>query len=92
MELMTEEVKIKKLIKEAFVELVQERREMFIELIVEALEDIGLVEAIREGRQNEFVSEEADIDPLLQLAGVFESHHSDIGETHESYIGESVKT
>ena len=92
MELMTDEVRTKKLIKEALVELVQERRELFIELIVEALEDIGLVEAIREGRQNEFVSEEADIDPLLQLAGAFESHYTDIAENHDVYIGEAVKT
>lgn len=58
MELTIDEVQAKKLIKEALVELVRERQDLFFELIVEAIEEIGLVEAIREGRQNEFVPEE----------------------------------
>ncbi len=31
-----------------------------------------------------------DDDPLLQLAGVFESDLTDIGERHDEYIGQSL--
>lgn len=65
MELTLDEVQAKKLIKEALVELVRERQDLFFELIVEAIEEIGLVEAIREGRQNEFVPEE-EIQAILE--------------------------
>ncbi|NIS51232.1 MAG: hypothetical protein GWN67_09055 [Phycisphaerae bacterium] len=66
MELTIDEVQAKKLIKEALVELVNERQDLFFELIVEAIEEIGLVEAIREGRQNEFVPEE-EIQAILEV-------------------------
>jgi hypothetical protein len=65
MELTIDEVQAKRLIKEALVELVRERQDLFFELIVEAIEEIGLVEAIREGRQNEFVPEE-EIQAILE--------------------------
>lgn len=59
MELTISEVQAKTLLKEVVSELVQEKRELFYELIMEAMEEIGLANAIREGRQNEFVSEQA---------------------------------
>ncbi len=59
MELTISEAQAKTLLKEVVIELVQEKRELFFELIVEAMEEIGLANAIREGRQNEFVSEQA---------------------------------
>ncbi len=59
MELTISEAQAKVLLKEVVLELVQEKRDLFCELIVEALEEIGLANAIREGRQNEFVSEQA---------------------------------
>jgi hypothetical protein len=31
-------------------------------------------------------------DPLLQLAGAFESKRTDIAESHDSYIGETVRS
>ena len=37
-------------------ELMEERRALFLDVILEAIEEIGLANAIREGRQNEFVS------------------------------------
>lgn len=58
MELTINETHARKLLKEILVELVQERQELFLELMIEAMEEIGLAQAIREGRQNEFVSEE----------------------------------
>ncbi len=52
-----DETQTKELFKQAVVELLQERRAEFYELFIEALEDVGLANAIREGRRNEFVSE-----------------------------------
>lgn len=45
----------KELMTEVLVEMMQQKREVFYDIVVEALEDIGLAGAIREGRQNEFV-------------------------------------
>jgi len=39
-------------------ELLQEKRDWFFEIMVEALEEIGLANAIQAGRQNEFVDEQ----------------------------------
>ena len=57
MELTISERQAKELLKEIVVELIQERRDLFFEIILEAMEEIGLANAIRQGRQNEFVSE-----------------------------------
>jgi hypothetical protein len=46
-------------LKGVIIELAQERRDLFLEMILEAIEEIGLANAIREGRQDEFVSEES---------------------------------
>ena len=53
-----DEKQFKILLKQTLIELFDERRDMFSAIIVEALEEIGLANAIREGRKNEFVSEE----------------------------------
>ncbi|HEY4611890.1 MAG TPA: hypothetical protein VII11_02795 [Bacteroidota bacterium] len=50
--------KLKEIFKSAFVEAVQENKEMFSELLAEVLEDIALAEAIREGEKTPFVSKE----------------------------------
>ena len=65
MELTLSETQAKALLKEIVIELVQERREWFSEIMVEALEEIGLANAIREARKNEFVSE-AQINAVLE--------------------------
>lgn len=57
MELTLNEVQAKSILKEIVLELVQERRDLFSEIMVEALEEIGLANAIQEGRQDEFVDE-----------------------------------
>lgn len=59
MELTISETKAKELLKEVIIELAQERRDLFFEIILEAIEEIGFANAIRQGRQNEFVSEES---------------------------------
>jgi hypothetical protein len=53
------ETQIKDLMKTAILEIFQERRDLFQDLIAEALEDIALVKAIDEGRDSEPVSREA---------------------------------
>jgi hypothetical protein len=58
MELTINEKQAKALLKEALTELLEEERGLFFEVMLEAIEEIGLANAILEGRQNEFVSEE----------------------------------
>ena len=59
MELTLDERQAKSLLKEIFIELLQEKRELLMEIILEAIEEIGLANAIREGRKNQLVSEES---------------------------------
>ena len=49
MEASLDDAKLKALLKETLVELLEERREEFSELLLEALEDLALSQAIREG-------------------------------------------
>lgn len=58
MELTINERQTKELLKEVIIELIKEKRDLFLEIILEAIEEIGLANAIREGRQNEFVSKD----------------------------------
>ena len=56
MSTVTDDTRIKDLFKQAMLELLTERRDDFYELFSEALEDILMVYAIREGEDNETVS------------------------------------
>ncbi len=58
MELVIDEQQARELLKDAIGELMQERKDLFLELILEVIEEIGLANAIKEGRQDEFVSED----------------------------------
>ncbi len=49
---------LKKLFKEALTETFQEQRELLHQLFAEAMEDVALEEAIREGQQTETVPRE----------------------------------
>jgi hypothetical protein len=49
---------------EILIDLIKTRKELFSEIIQEALEEVGLANAITEGRKNEFVPE-ANIFALL---------------------------
>jgi hypothetical protein len=64
MELILDEANTKKLLKEIMIELINDRQDLFHELIMEVIEEVGLAAAIREGRQNEFV-DEAEIEAIL---------------------------
>ena len=52
------ENQLKDLMKAAILEIFQERRDLFQDLITEALEDIAMVKAIDEGKDSETVSRE----------------------------------
>lgn len=58
MEATTDEAQTKALLKQVVLELLQEKRSDFYQLVLEAIEEIGLANAIREGRCDEFVNEE----------------------------------
>lgn len=59
MELNVSEEKTKALLSEIITEMIRDRRDVFYEIILEALEDVGLGRAISEGRNDEFVPEES---------------------------------
>lgn len=50
--------KTKELLTEIMVKMIQSKREIFYDIILEALEEVGLANAINEGRVNDFVSED----------------------------------
>ena len=57
MELTISDEKTKELLTEVLVEMIQQKRGVFHEIFLEALEAVGLANAIATGRKNEFVSE-----------------------------------
>ena len=56
MTLTIDEQNMKRLLKEALLELFEERQELFYELVSEVIEDAGLIQSIKEGEQTEYVS------------------------------------
>ena len=56
MQISMDESKLKKLLKEAFIEALEERKDIFHDLVTEAIEDVALIRAIQEGEQTEPVS------------------------------------
>jgi hypothetical protein len=47
---------LKELLKTALIEILQEQKEVFTDIIVEAMEDVALVKAIEEGENTETVN------------------------------------
>ena len=62
--LTSEEAKIKQIMKEALVEALHEQKDVFHDMIVEAIEDIALTNAIRQGAQTESASRNEILDIL----------------------------
>lgn len=56
---------LKRVLKEALAETLHEQRELLHEILVEALEDLALAEAIREGRQTQRV-ERGEVFDILE--------------------------
>jgi hypothetical protein len=65
MQLTLDDAKTKELLTEVLVELLQQKRSLFYELILDALEEVGLANAIIEGEDTEFV-EEVEIRTFLE--------------------------
>jgi hypothetical protein len=53
------EIQLKELLKVALVEVLQEQKDLFSDLLAEAIEEIALAKAIEEGEMTELVSREA---------------------------------
>ena len=51
-----DEVKLKKLLKTAMVEVLEERRDLVSEALADAVEDLGMARAIEEGARSEPVN------------------------------------
>jgi spore coat polysaccharide biosynthesis protein SpsF (cytidylyltransferase family) len=61
------DVEIKELFKQAFLELLEERRDVLYDLFAEVIEDLALVNAIREGESTEAV-DRAEVMQVLEGA------------------------
>lgn len=64
MQISISDEKTREMLTEILIDLIKTRKELFSEIIQEALEEVGLANAIAEGRKNEFIPEE-DIFALL---------------------------
>ena len=58
METLIDDGKLKQLLKEALIEAIEEKRNIFHDMIVDAVEDIAMVRAIQEGENTETVSKQ----------------------------------
>ncbi len=58
-----DERKLKELLEDILVKMFEERREEIYEVFLEVIEDVGLANAIREGRRDEFVKR----DKIMEL-------------------------
>lgn len=60
------ETKTKELIAEVLTDMIRDRRGEFYEVVPEALEDVGLADAIREGAETDFVDERDVLETLTR--------------------------
>ena len=58
MQTLIDDGKLKQLLKEAFVEAIEEKMNTFQDMIVDAVEDIAMVRSIQEGENTETVSKQ----------------------------------
>ncbi len=64
MQPLIDDSKIKQLMKEAFIEALQEQKGILHDLVVEAIEDIAMANAIRKGADSKTVSKKEIFDIL----------------------------
>jgi len=62
-----DEVRIKNLFKEAIIEVIQEQKNLFSDLFADAINDITMVNAIKDGEKTESVSRE-EVFQILESA------------------------
>lgn len=79
------DTEIKELFKQAFLELLDERREVLQDLFAEVLEDMALVSAIKEGLSTETV-DRADVMQVLEDAARKSSSGAVLPETSSVYV------
>ncbi len=65
MELVLDDTSTKRVLKEVMLELLREQKDIFYDIMRDVIEETGLAAAIREGRQNDFVSE-SEINAILE--------------------------
>jgi len=58
MEILLNDTKTKELLTEIMIEIMQSKREFFHDIVLEALEEVSLANAIIEGRKNDFIEED----------------------------------
>jgi vacuolar-type H+-ATPase subunit D/Vma8 len=58
MQISISDEKTKELLTEVIVDLLKNKRDVLYDVVLEALEEVGLANAIAEGRKNDFVSED----------------------------------
>lgn len=58
MQTLIDDSRLKQLLKEAVIEALEEKKNIFHDLIVEAMEDTALVHAIKEGEDTETISKQ----------------------------------
>ena len=58
MQTLIDDSKLKQLLKEAFIEAIEEKMNIFQDMIVDVVEDIAMVRAIQEGENTERVSKQ----------------------------------
>lgn len=64
MEIRVDEGKLKKLMKDALVELLEDRKEVIYEILSAVIEDIALAHAIKEGEASERVGKQEILEIL----------------------------
>ena len=55
MQTIIDDSKLKQLLKEAFIEALEEKKNIFHDLVIEAIEDVALAHAIKEGEETETI-------------------------------------
>lgn len=65
MTLTIDEENMKRLLKEALLDLLEERQDLFLELMAEVIEEAGMVQAIKEGEETEYVTRD-DVFAILR--------------------------
>ena len=58
MQIIIDDSRLKQLLKEAFIEALEEKKNIFHDLMIEAMEDVALVQAIKEGEGTESIDKQ----------------------------------
>lgn len=58
MQTIIDDSRLKQLLKEAFIEALEEKKNIFHDLMIEAMEDVALVHAIKEGEGSETIDKQ----------------------------------